>query len=146
MTSKTAANFETCSVSGRIHFATVDTAGNLSDGFDKLIKMLGRMAYPGAGVDGTPLQELFGFERVFVPAGPMSSGLSNTAKSKVRERHAQGQVGRDQLTDKANGTGLGLTLVKNTVERHGGRIEVDSELGNGATFRVLLPVLVDSKV
>ena len=40
------------SVAGRIHFATVDTAGNLSDGFDKLIKMLGRMAYPGAGVDG----------------------------------------------------------------------------------------------
>jgi len=40
------------SVSGRIHFATVDTAGNLSDGYDKLIKMLCRMAHPGAGVDG----------------------------------------------------------------------------------------------
>ncbi|MEO8279667.1 MAG: phosphogluconate dehydratase [Ideonella sp.] len=34
---------------------------------------------------------------VFVPAGPMSSGLSNTAKSKVREQFAQGQVSRDQL-------------------------------------------------
>ncbi|MEP6721986.1 MAG: dihydroxy-acid dehydratase, partial [Variovorax sp.] len=30
---------------------------------------------------------------VFVPAGPMSSGLSNTAKSKVREQAAQGLVG-----------------------------------------------------
>ena len=34
---------------------------------------------------------------VFVPAGPMSSGLSNNAKSKVREDHAQGLVGRAEL-------------------------------------------------
>jgi len=34
---------------------------------------------------------------VFVPAGPMGTGLSNTAKSKVREQHAQGLVGRDEL-------------------------------------------------
>jgi len=34
---------------------------------------------------------------VFVPAGPMSTGLSNVDKSAVRERHALGQVGRDEL-------------------------------------------------
>jgi phosphogluconate dehydratase len=34
---------------------------------------------------------------VFVPAGPMSTGLSNNAKSKVREQYAQGLVGREQL-------------------------------------------------
>ena len=34
---------------------------------------------------------------VFVPAGPMGTGLSNDAKSKVRERHAAGEVGRDAL-------------------------------------------------
>ena len=34
---------------------------------------------------------------VFVPAGPMSTGLSNTDKSKVREQFAQGLVGRDEL-------------------------------------------------
>jgi len=34
---------------------------------------------------------------VFVPAGPMSTGLSNNAKSKVREQAAQGLVGRDAL-------------------------------------------------
>ena len=34
---------------------------------------------------------------VFVPAGPMSSGLSNNAKAKVREQFAQGLVGRDEL-------------------------------------------------
>ncbi len=36
---------------------------------------------------------------VFVPAGPMPSGLSNTAKSKVREQAAQGLVGRQGLMD-----------------------------------------------
>ena len=34
---------------------------------------------------------------VFVPAGPMTSGLSNNEKGKVRERAAQGLVGRDEL-------------------------------------------------
>jgi phosphogluconate dehydratase len=36
---------------------------------------------------------------VFVPAGPMTSGLSNGEKSKVRELAAQGQVGRAALLD-----------------------------------------------
>ncbi len=36
---------------------------------------------------------------VFVPAGPMTSGLSNSAKAKVREQAAQGLVGRAELLE-----------------------------------------------
>lgn len=36
---------------------------------------------------------------VFVPAGPMSTGIDNTAKSKVREQYAQGKVTRKELLD-----------------------------------------------
>jgi signal transduction histidine kinase len=37
------------------------------------------------------------------------------------------------------GTGLGLPIVKRIAERHGGRVEVETSLGKGSTFRVFLP-------
>lgn len=40
------------------------------------------------------------------------------------------------------GTGLGLNIVKACVERHQGRIDVDSEVGKGTTFSVWLPIAV----
>jgi putative PEP-CTERM system histidine kinase len=43
-------------------------------------------------------------------------------------------------TTKKKGLGIGVFQSKMIVEAHGGRIEVESELGKGTTFRVLLPV------
>ena len=47
------------------------------------------------------------------------------------------QVG-DQA-QRASGTGLGLALTRRLVEAHGGRVELESELGTGSTFIVVLP-------
>ncbi len=43
-------------------------------------------------------------------------------------------------TTKPKGMGIGLFQSRMIVEAHSGRIEVESEVGVGSTFRVLLPV------
>ena len=54
-----------------------------------------------------------------------------------------------QQVDSANtrqkgGTGLGLAIAKRIVEMHRGRIVLESTLGYGSTFRMILPVRVQA--
>ncbi len=64
-------------------------------------------------------------------------GISESDQPKVFEKFKQ--VG-DTLTDKPQGTGLGLPISKEIIIHHGGKIWVESEVGKGSTFSFTLPI------
>ncbi len=89
-----------------------------------------RPAAPGAnGSTGQPEAVL-----EVTDAGP---GLAPEEAERVFERFYRAEKSR---TRSAGGTGLGLSIVAGLTAAHGGRVEVDTGAGRGATFRVLLPL------
>ena len=50
------------------------------------------------------------------------------------------RIFRPFVTTKPKGTGLGLPIVQKIVDHHGGRVEVESQVGEGTCFSVLLPL------
>lgn len=49
----------------------------------------------------------------------------------------------EKVTTKVDGHGYGLSICKQIIESHGGKITVESEMGNGATFLISLPLIKD---
>ncbi len=66
-------------------------------------------------------------------------GIAPEHIGRVTERFYRVDTSRSRSL---GGTGLGLSIVKHIVERHRGRLSIDSELGRGTTMHVLLPVAV----
>jgi len=70
-------------------------------------------------------------------------GIPESDHGRIFEEFQQADT---SSTRKKGGTGLGLAIVKRIVEMHGGRIGVESCLGQGSTFAFTLPVTVDKQV
>jgi signal transduction histidine kinase len=64
-------------------------------------------------------------------------GIPPQERDKIFEKFHQID---SSITKAKGGTGLGLAIAKQIVEMHGGRIWVESTLGQGSTFRMELPV------
>jgi signal transduction histidine kinase len=56
----------------------------------------------------------------------------------IPEKHVR-KIFNPFFTTKPDGSGLGLAVVYKIVEKHGGRISVESVVGRGTTFRILVP-------
>ena len=94
---------------------------NLLDNALRFTPRGGSVTLAGAEHDG----------QVVLSVSDTGGGIAPEALDRLFDRFWQ--------TEGHGGAGLGLAIVRGVVEAHGGVVEVDSELGTGTTFRMLLP-------
>lgn len=77
-----------------------------------------------------------------VAVSDTGTGIAEADQQRVFEEFQQAD---SSSTRKKGGTGLGLAIAKKIIEMHSGRIWVESNLGQGSTFRFTLPVRVEQQ-
>jgi signal transduction histidine kinase len=75
-------------------------------------------------------------EYVVIEVRDRGIGIEAKDLNKIFDPYFRAQFS-DTITRR--GAGLGLTLVQQIVESHGGKVELDSTLGSGSTFRLMFP-------
>ena len=79
----------------------------------------------------------FGEERVFIEVIDRGIGIEAAEQDRIFDRFYQVD---SSLTRQAQGAGIGLNISRELARLHRGDIEVVSELGEGARFRLILPI------
>lgn len=79
-------------------------------------------------------------KNVVIEVSDKGIGIAKSDQKRIFEQFYRVQSGN---VHNVKGFGLGLTYVKKVVDAHHGRMEVESELGSGTTFRVRVPQSID---
>ncbi len=75
-------------------------------------------------------------DEVVIEVRDTGIGISEADLARIFERFYRVDAARSDAT---GGAGLGLSIAQRIVQAHGGRIDVESVMGEGATFRIALP-------
>jgi len=82
-------------------------------------------------------------QRAVIGVSDSGPGIAPEEQQKIFERFYRTEEARDRTS---GGTGLGLTIARSAARTLGGHIEVDSALGEGSDFRLVLPFKTASNV
>jgi signal transduction histidine kinase len=76
-------------------------------------------------------------ENIFFEISDSGIGISEKDQERLFEKFFRSS---DREARSQTGTGLGLAIVRSIAEQHGGRVWVESKLGEGSTFHLQVPI------
>ena len=121
---------------GAAHAQVAGAAIELQSAISNVVLNAVRYTPEGGRIDVTWKRRLDGRGELAVcDNGP---GIAREHLPRLTERFYRVDGSRSRDT---GGTGLGLSIVKHVMQRHGGELEVQSEVGKGSTFRLVFPAV-----
>lgn len=129
--------------------STIGDPVELSQVFENLIGNAVRYSGPKSTIrvsmrpvsPGNGAGEVSALGRVAVAVADEGAGIPKEHLPRLTERFYRVDAARSR---ELGGTGLGLAIVKHIVNRHRGDLKIESEIGKGSTFTVILPAATRS--
>lgn len=129
--------------SNKVEFSIAENLGNmysdetrLRQSLLNLVSNACKFTENGTVTISANLMETIGNESIVFQVRDTGIGMNEEQLEKVFEEFRQAS---DDTTSKFGGTGLGLSITKVLVEMMGGELKVESELGKGSIFTIVLP-------
>lgn len=113
--------------------------------FTNLIGNSMKFTPPGGNVTVTcsqyPITQVTDKKYMEISVSDSGTGIADEDQKKLFKKFSQIETG---FNHKSGGTGLGLVISKEIVERHGGKIWIKSELYKGSTFSFTIPIFEEN--